>query len=446
MSIDSLTASALLQQSPTTMRPPIAGTRHMVSAGHYLAAQAAFQILEGGGNAVDAGVAAGIALGVVQSDFVNFAGVAPIMIYLAEEKRVVTISGLGTWPAAASLDFFLRVCGGTIPRGLLRTVVPAAPDAWITALAEFGSFSFGDVAAAAIRFAGDGFPMHALMAEVIASFEFDYRAWPSNEAIYLPNGRVPRAGDRFVQKDLARTLQHMADEEKSAAGAGRTAGLRAARNAFYQGDIAATIAGYHKDNGGLLTYADMAGFHCRIEPPRQVAFHDLTVYSCDAWCQGPVLLQMLAIAEGLPPEGAPTQFDRLYPCLGRDREACLRRPRSALRRPALRGCPPRFAAVAGLRGPAQEDDRYAARISGPSSERARAPRRATQREPAARNGRLLAGHVLRRCRGPPRECLLGDAKRRVDGYARDPRNRPLPVLAGLAILGGPASPLMHRAG
>ena len=81
-------------------RPTIMGTRHMVAACQYLAAEAGFRILDAGGNAIDAGVAAGIALGVVQPEYVNFAGVAPIMVYSAAEDRVVTVPGLGTWPKA----------------------------------------------------------------------------------------------------------------------------------------------------------------------------------------------------------------------------------------------------------------------------------------------------------------------------------------------------------
>src|SRR5271154_2317505 len=122
----------------TAHRPTIAVTRHAIAAGHYLATTAGFDILQAGGNAVDAGVAAGIALGVLQSDLVNCAGVAPIMIYLAEKQEVVTIAGLGTWPRALDPDLFMREHGGKIPLGVLRTVVPAAPDAWITALRRYG--------------------------------------------------------------------------------------------------------------------------------------------------------------------------------------------------------------------------------------------------------------------------------------------------------------------
>ncbi|HEY1326586.1 MAG TPA: gamma-glutamyltransferase, partial [Casimicrobiaceae bacterium] len=188
------------------------GTRHMAVAGHYGAAHAAFAMLEAGGNAVDAGVAAGIALGVLQSDLVNVAGVAPIMLYRAATREVLTISGLGCWPRAVTPDFFQRRFGGRIPHGILRTVVPAAPDAWITALESFGTMSFGECAAAAIRFARDGFPMYPLMSEMIGTHVDDYARWPSSAAIYLPGGRPPQPGELFVQRDLAGTLQYMADE------------------------------------------------------------------------------------------------------------------------------------------------------------------------------------------------------------------------------------------
>src|SRR5690606_12420792 len=139
-----------LGSAPLSMRPTLAGLEYMISAGHYLATQAGARMLEAGGNAVDAGVAAGIALGVVQSDIVNVAGVAPCLVYEASTQKVWSISGLGYWPKAASLDLFMDKYAGRIPPGVLRTVVPAAPDAWISALERFGTFSFGDVASAPI--------------------------------------------------------------------------------------------------------------------------------------------------------------------------------------------------------------------------------------------------------------------------------------------------------
>lgn len=171
------------------LQPPIHGTRHMMSSGHHLATEAGHNILAAGGNAIDAGVAAGITLGVVHSDMVQFSGVAPIMIYLAERDEVVTISGLGWWPKAASLDYFVKQHGGKIPKGLKRTVVPAAPDAWIMALEKFGTISFGDAAAAAIRCAREGFAMHHVMRDYLVANAETYRGFPSSAEIYLPGGR-----------------------------------------------------------------------------------------------------------------------------------------------------------------------------------------------------------------------------------------------------------------
>jgi gamma-glutamyltranspeptidase/glutathione hydrolase len=273
------------------------GTRHMAVAGHYGAAHAAFVVLEAGGNAVDAGVAAGIALEVLQPDIVSVAGVAPIMLYDAASEQITTISGLGWWPKAADPEYFRREHGGRIPDGLRRTVVPAAPDAWITALERFGTMSFGDVAMAGLRFAREGFPMYPLLADMIALHESDYARWPSNAAIYLPGGRPPRAGELFVQADLAATLGFMVEEERAHLSGGRAAGLAAARNAFYKGDIAAKIAAFHRENDGWLTLDDMSDFRVAIEPALRTRFADWEVYTSGPWCQGPALIQALNLLD-----------------------------------------------------------------------------------------------------------------------------------------------------
>ncbi|MDA0664336.1 MAG: gamma-glutamyltransferase family protein [Proteobacteria bacterium] len=280
-------------------RPVVAGTRHAVAAGHYLAAEAGFEILNHGGNAIDARVAAGIALGVVHSDIVGVAGVAPTIIWLADRQEMVCIDGLGTWPKAVTPDFFQKFHGGRIPETLLRTVIPAAPAAWLTALERFGTMSFGAVAAAAIRFARDGFAMYPLFAESIASSEAKLRRWPDNEAIYLPNGRPPLPGERFVQADLAKTLQYMADQEAAKAGEGREAGIRAAYDAFYRGDIARTIADYHRENGGLMTMADLDEYRVRFEPTVRAEFAGIDVHCCGPWSQGPALAQTLNLLRGI---------------------------------------------------------------------------------------------------------------------------------------------------
>jgi gamma-glutamyltranspeptidase / glutathione hydrolase len=282
-------------------RPTVYGTRHAVSAGHYLAAAAGFSVLEGGGNAIDAGVAAGIALGVLQPDLVNFAGVAPIMIRLAD-GTVETIAGLGWWPQTLPADIFMREHGGTIPDGVLRTVIPAAPDAWITALRRHGTMRFADVAAPAIRFAKEGFAVYPLLERSIASHEHEYRRWASNTAVFLPGGRVPKTGDKFIQADLARTMQFIADQDR-AAGPDRMAGLDAAHHAFYRGDVAREIVKYQQQEGGYLSMADLAGYHSAIEPVVRRSWRGHELLTCGPWCQGPALQQALALVERVGIDG-----------------------------------------------------------------------------------------------------------------------------------------------
>ena len=146
-------------------------------------------------------------------------------------------------------------------------MVPAAPDAWILALERYGTMSFGDVAAAAIRYAREGFTMHSVMAHYIAMNAETYRRWPQNAAIWLPGGRPPRDGERFVQADLARSLQYMVDEERAASGRGRAAGLAAARDAFYRGDLAVAMVRYQRENGGTLGADDLAEYRSERRQP-----------------------------------------------------------------------------------------------------------------------------------------------------------------------------------
>ncbi|KRB86799.1 hypothetical protein ASE00_01880 [Sphingomonas sp. Root710] len=307
-------------------RPLQGGTRQAVSAGHPLAAQAAFRILDNGGNAVDAGVAAGLVIAVVQSDVVNFAGVAPMLVRIAETAQTHAVAGLGTWPRAITPDYFVRHAAGTIPEGVLRTVVPAAPDAWITALSRFGTRTFGEVAEDAIRFARDGFVMYPLMSSIISAFadEYarwssnardgfvmyplmssiisafadEYARWSSNAAIYLPQGRPPQPGELFVQSDLAGTIQYMVDAEAAVSG-DRLDGLQAARDAFYKGDIASRILTFHREHGGLLSAGDLASYRTPVEKPVIAAFDGFELCTPRPWCQGPSMIQALRIADRL---------------------------------------------------------------------------------------------------------------------------------------------------
>ncbi|UFS58675.1 gamma-glutamyltransferase family protein [Subtercola endophyticus] len=304
-----------MTESPATHewlapRKTLYGTKHAVSSGHYLASAAAFAILEAGGNAVDAGCCAGMALAILHADEVNFAGVAPIMIRLAD-GTTVSLDGLGVWPASIPADLFMTDYDGTIPTGILRTVVPAAPDAWITALRDYGTLSFAQVAEASIRLARDGFAAFELLVEGISKRHRGYRKWPANEAIYLPGGEAPAIGDRFVQTDLARSIQLMADAETAVLAEAhadgdvdaRLAGLEAARAVFYDGELSEMIVNYHEQNGGYLSRDDLKSFRSRYEKVYSTTWRDLELLTCGPWCQGPSLAQALLILEEVGLDG-----------------------------------------------------------------------------------------------------------------------------------------------
>jgi gamma-glutamyltranspeptidase/glutathione hydrolase len=274
------------------------GSRWAVAAGHPLAAEAAARMLTVGGNAVDAGVAAGICLGVVHVDMVGVAGVAPILVHLARGRETWQVSGVGPYPAVSTPEYFRTRHGGQIPPGLGRTVVPAAPDAWCTALERWGTMSFADVVTPALEHAERGFPLSSFSAYQMSSNVDKYKRWPSSEALYLRDGRALRTGERLVQRELGETLGRMIAAEKRAGGS-RAAGIRAARDEFYRGETAKRIAEFHRSEGGPLSLADLANFSVEVDRPLTTTFGCYEIASCGFWCQGPVLLEIFNMLEGI---------------------------------------------------------------------------------------------------------------------------------------------------
>jgi gamma-glutamyltranspeptidase/glutathione hydrolase len=298
MSLDSVSS----QQGAPVHRPTSTvqtiGTRWAVAAGHSLAAEAGARMLGAGGNAIDAGVAAGITLGVVHPDMVSVAGVAPILVHLARTGETWQVSGVGPYPRASSREYFVSRHGGQIPPGLPRTVVPAAPDAWCSALERWGTMSFADVAAPAIEHAGRGFAVSAFSAYQMGTNAAKYRRWPTSTALYLREDRAYRMGEVLVQRELAETLERMAAAEKRAGGS-RAAGVRAARDEFYRGETAKRIAEFHRANDGPLTAADLADFSVEVGPALRTTFDAYEIAACGFWCQGPALLQIFNMLEGV---------------------------------------------------------------------------------------------------------------------------------------------------
>jgi len=293
------------------LRPVVRGSRGAVAGGAPLVTEAGMRLFHGGGNAVDAGVAALFAGAVVEFSHYGWGGEAPILIR-TREGRVISIAGVGTAPKLAHVDLFrnrrptpdelvtARGQGereGPIPStGLMPALVPGMVDAGLVALARFGVKTFAEVVQPAIELA-DGFPIDETRSNSIARATVFLQRWPTSLRVFQPDGKPPRPGEIFRQPALARTLRAMAAAEKGARARDRAAGIEAVRNYFYRGEIARKIDAFSQQNGGLLRYEDLAVFRLEPEEPLQTTYRGYQVYKNGFWTQGAVLLQTLNLLE-----------------------------------------------------------------------------------------------------------------------------------------------------
>lgn len=282
----------------TQVRPTVLARRAMISSSHYLASLAGYHILRTGGNAVDAGVAAGFALGVVERHLTDLGGVAPIVVHTPALPAPLTLDGLGRAPRAATLKEYRERYGEDMPLGVARAVVPAAVDAWLTALARFGRLSLAEVVAPARELA-EGFVMHRRLAMAIRDRAARIRQWPTTLAAFVPDGRLPEEGSIFRQPDLGRLLSRLVEAEHGAVGRGRAEAIMAARSEFYRGEIARQIADFMRSQGALLDLDDLYEQEVEVSDATCGAFGDLQIHVTGAWSQGPVLLMALGILDGL---------------------------------------------------------------------------------------------------------------------------------------------------
>ncbi len=295
--------------SSFTTRPQLAGTFGMVASTHWLASAAGMAVLEKGGNAFDAAVAAGLVLQVVEPHLNGPGGEVPVIGFDAGAGEVFVLDGQGPAPAAATLDAFGALGLDLVPgTGLLAACVPAAFGTWMLLLERYGRLRLRDVMEYAIGYAGNGYPMlGAASAAVTAVAETFREHWPSSAGVYLRGGAAPAPGARFSNPDLAAAYTRILDEAESAS-AGRAGQIEAARAAYYEGFVAEAIAGFLEQaevmdvtgrrHRGLLAGSDLAGWRASAEAPVTAGFRGLTVCKTGPWGQGPVFLQQLALLDG----------------------------------------------------------------------------------------------------------------------------------------------------
>jgi gamma-glutamyltranspeptidase / glutathione hydrolase len=267
-------------------RSMVVSRNGIVAAESPLAAQAGVNILEHGGNAVDAAIATNAVMGVVAPMMNGIGGDLFVVVYDAKANKLYGLNASGWAPKALTPEFLHKQGLRDMPQQGINTVtVPGAVEGWQKLAVRFGRKKLAEDLAAAIRTAQDGFPIPEMTAAVW-NLEVDHlRADDAASKTYLPADRAPRTGEIFRNADLAQSLQAIAD---------------GGRDAFYKGPIAAKILDAMKRHGGVMTAQDLAEFSAEWVEPISSTYREWTVYEMPPNGQGLAALEMLNILETLP--------------------------------------------------------------------------------------------------------------------------------------------------
>jgi gamma-glutamyltranspeptidase / glutathione hydrolase len=294
-----LVAVALIGATPQGFQqPPVMGRNAGVSAGHPLTSAAALEVLTKGGNAFDAGVAAMLVGGVVEQDLYSLGGEGLVLVYPRSTRKVVSIVGQGWAPQGATIDWYISHGKDLTGSGLDPAVIPGVLHAALTVLERWGTMSFEQVSVRAIDYAARGFPLRPRTTRAIDANLKSIESWPDNKRVWLkPNGSAYKAGETITFPSLARTLTLMVQAERAASKKGRAAGVIAARDRFYKGDIAREMVAFLKQHQAPFELDDFAAFFAKIEEPAVTSYRGYDVYKHSFGSQGPVLLETLNILE-----------------------------------------------------------------------------------------------------------------------------------------------------
>jgi gamma-glutamyltranspeptidase / glutathione hydrolase len=291
----SIHQSAVKAGASHTMKTMSRGTDYAVSSLAPQSTLAAEHIIRAGGNAFDAIVAGEAVLGVVQPAANGLGSDATLLVYDAKAKKVFSINAEGTAPKLSTIAWFKTHNNGklTVDDSLLAGTVPGVVDAWYIMLSRWGTKTFAEVLAPAIEIAERGVPIGGSLNSPAL------RRYPTTQRLFAPpNGKTWSDGELWKNPDLAHTLRRLVEAEKEAYSQGRLAGLKAARDRFYKGDIAREMAQFSEQNGGLFRYEDFASYSAKVETPVSINYRGYTVYKNPSATQGPTELIALNLLEG----------------------------------------------------------------------------------------------------------------------------------------------------
>lgn len=264
-------------------RSEVIATHGMACTSQPLATQVALDILKAGGNAIDAAIAANALLGLVEPTGNGVGGDLFAIVWDAETKQLYGLNASGRSPGSLTLEYFKEKGYEKIPSyGPLSVSVPGCVDGWFELHERFGTLAMDQILKPAITYAREGFPVSELIAYYWAGNARSLSRYPNVSEVYMPGGKAPAKGEIFKNPFLASTLELIAD---------------GGRDAFYKGEIARTIDAFMKEQGGFLSYEDLAGHHSEWVDPVSSNYRGYDVWELPPNGQGIAALQILNILE-----------------------------------------------------------------------------------------------------------------------------------------------------
>ncbi|HPC98164.1 MAG TPA: gamma-glutamyltransferase [Bacteroidales bacterium] len=265
-------------------RSEVIARNGMAATSHPLATQVALDILKKGGNAFDAAIAANAVLGLMEPTGCGIGGDLFAIIWSAEKGKLYGLNASGRSPRSLTLEYFRENKIDRIPSyGPLSVSVPGCVDGWYEINGMFGKMAMSDLLQPAINYAREGFPVTEVIGAALKRNTQTLQNYPNIREVYMPGGKAPEKGEIFRNPLLAGTLEKIA---------------KGGRNEFYRGSIAKAIDAFMKQQGGFLSYDDLARHHSEWIEPVSTTYRGYEVWELPPNGQGIATLQMLNILEG----------------------------------------------------------------------------------------------------------------------------------------------------
>ena len=264
-------------------RSEVIAQNGMVATSHPLASQIGLDILKSGGNAIDAAIAANIALGLMEPTGNGIGGDLFVIIWDAKTKKLYGLNASGPAPKNISIEYFKNKGMDKIPSyGPLPVSVPGVVDGWIKLHERFGKTDFESLFEPTIKYAQNGFPITETVAYYLELSSERFKEYPNFKEVWMPSNLTLKKGDVFKNPALAKTLQNIAKNKRSS---------------FYEGEIAKIMSDFVINNGGFLSREDLAEFHSEWVEPLSTNYRGYDIWELPPNGQGIAALQILNLLE-----------------------------------------------------------------------------------------------------------------------------------------------------